>query len=76
MSRDEVFERLRENNIFARKYFYPLTADQACFKNKYRGANIINAREMAQHILILPMYAELGIKVAGRIIKIIKQGVN
>ena len=72
ISRDEVFARLRENNIFARKYFYPLSADQACFKNKYRNANIINARKLAQNILILPMYAGLKIEVASRIVNIIK----
>ena len=36
MSRDELYAYLRENNIFSRKYFYPLTSDQACFKNKYK----------------------------------------
>lgn len=67
-SRDEVFERLRENNIFARKYFYPLTADQACFKNKYRNAGIGNARKLSKQILILPMYEGLGMENVERIV--------
>ena len=36
MTRDELYDRLKENNVFSRKYFYPLTSDQACFRNKYR----------------------------------------
>lgn len=72
-SRDEIFERLRENNIFARKYFYPLTADQACFKNKYRDADISNARKLSKQILILPMYEELGRGNAGKIVSLLKK---
>ena len=35
ISRDELYNRLKENKIYPRKYFYPLTPDQVCFKNKY-----------------------------------------
>ncbi len=71
-SRDEAFERLRENNVFARKYFYPLTADQACFKNKYRNADIANARKLSKQVLIIPMYEELGLDQAERIVGLLK----
>lgn len=57
--RDEVYLRLREHGIYARKYFYPLTADAACFKNKYRSAKLEKARDFAQRILTLPLYADL-----------------
>lgn len=70
--RDETFERLRDNNIFARKYFYPPTADQACFKNKYRNADIGNARKLSRQILIIPLYEELGMKQAERIVGLLK----
>lgn len=72
-SRDEVFERLRENNIFARKYFYPLTADQACFKNKYRDADIANARKLSRQILVIPMYEGLEYEMAVRIINTMRK---
>lgn len=71
-SRDEVFERLKEDNIFARKYFYPLTADQACFKNKYRNADIENARTLSRQILVIPMYEGLEYEMAARIIDIMR----
>lgn len=50
MSRDGLYEYLKENNIFSRKYFYPLTSDQACFKNKYKKEKIDCARELAKGI--------------------------
>lgn len=59
MTRNEVQKRLKEHNIFSRKYFYPLTSDQACFKNKYKNLPLDNARWLAEHVLVLPMYEGL-----------------
>lgn len=58
-TRDELFDLLREHNIYARKYFYPTTADQVCFKNRYRDEKIENARKLAESVLVLPFYEEL-----------------
>ena len=55
-SRDELYEILKQNNIYARKYFYPLTADQACFRNKYRNEDIEKARKLSKQVLVVPLY--------------------
>lgn len=70
-TRDWLYNRLRENNIFSRKYFYPLTSDQACFKNKYKNVRIENARNVSSRILTLPLYADLGLEEVARIVKLI-----
>lgn len=57
--RDQVYETLKEKNIFARKYFYPITADMACFRNKYKGLPLENARDFSNRVLVLPLYADL-----------------
>ena len=57
--RDRIYHKLVENNIYPRRYFYPITADQACFKNKYRNIKLEYARYYADRILVLPLYAEL-----------------
>lgn len=57
--RDRVYEKLKENHIYARKYFYPLTADAACFKNKYRSMHLERARYFTKRILVLPLYADI-----------------
>lgn len=59
ISRDELYDKLKKNNIFSRKYFYPLTSDQACFKNKYKNCSLENARWLAKHVLVLPLYEGL-----------------
>lgn len=68
LSRDELYDRLAANGIHARKYFYPLTADQVCFKNKYRNADIQIARRLAGETLVLPIYEGLRSEDVGRII--------
>lgn len=70
-SRDEVYDYLKENNIYARKYFYPITADQACFRNKYRNDDIYNARELSMRVLVIPMYENLEMENIRRIVNII-----
>ena len=72
LSRDELYDKLAANGIHARKYFYPLTADQACFKNKYRNADIPIARRLAGQTLVLPIYEGLGNEDIKRIIGIIR----
>lgn len=59
VSRDTIYDRLKQNDIYCRKYFYPLTSDQACFKNKYKSIKLDNARYCSDRILVLPLYPEL-----------------
>ena len=71
LTRNALYERLKRNNIFARKYFYPLASDEACFKNKYRDVSLDNARYLSDRVLVLPMYEELDEGDIDRIIGII-----
>lgn len=58
-SRNELYDLLKVHGICSRKYFYPLTSDQACFKNKYKNVKLENARKLADNILAFPLYEEL-----------------
>lgn len=70
-TRDELYNLLRKYDIYARKYFYPLTSDQACFKNRYKNDRLDNARELSGKVLVLPFYEELDIKVQEKITNLI-----
>lgn len=70
--RDEIYDALKEEQIYSRKYFYPLASDEACFKNRYREMPLHNARYIADCVLVLPLYPELLEEEQDRIIKIIK----
>lgn len=58
-NRDEIDEKLKKSNIFARKYFYPLTSDFSAYKNKFPIQETPIAKHIAQNILCLPLYAGL-----------------
>lgn len=73
MNRDELYNLLKENNIYSRKYFYPLTADQVCFKNKYKYNELSRARKIASQILTLPFYEEIEVSEIDEIISIISR---
>lgn len=68
-NRDELYDYLKENDIYARKYFYPITADAACFKNKYKRCDLNAARDLADRVIALPLYENLEMIQMDRIIK-------
>ena len=70
-TRDEIFEKLGEENIIARKYFYPLINDFDCYKEKYSSKDTPIAKYMADKVLTLPLYADLELEVVDKICDII-----
>jgi len=70
-NRDEIFEELKKNNIFARKYFYPLTNDAQCYKNKFNVEETPTAKYVSDRILTLPLYSDLELSDVDRICDII-----
>lgn len=70
-TRDEIFKKLGEKNIIARKYFYPLINDFECYKGKYNSKDTPVAKYMADRVLTLPLYADLESEVVDKICDII-----
>lgn len=71
LNRDELYLLLREKGIFARKYFYPLTCDQLCFKREYKEIELRSARILSKRIIVLPLYEELDFDIITSIANII-----
>lgn len=59
VSRDELYTKYRENDIFVRKYFYPLTCEQQCYENSFKQFYLPVAKQCADSVLTLPIYSEL-----------------
>ena len=70
-SREEVFDKLAENDVVARKYFYPLTNTFECFHGKYDATKTPVAMHISKRVLTLPLYADLALKDVDRICDII-----
>lgn len=61
-SRDEVMQQLLAENIYARRYFYPVLPDLASVKRGMKPLSdgaIPHARDVASRIICLPIYPEL-----------------
>ena len=70
-SREEVFDKLAENGIGARKYFYPLTNAFSAFHGQYNIMETPVALHISKRVLTLPLYADLAYEDVDRICKII-----
>jgi dTDP-4-amino-4,6-dideoxygalactose transaminase len=60
-NRNNVYAYLKENNIMARKYFYPLVSDYPCYNSltSARSKYLPEANKAAVEVLCLPFYGEL-----------------
>lgn len=70
LSRDALYQKLRENNIFVRRYFYPLISDFSMYR-KFPSAeehNIPIAKKLANQVICLPIYPNLAAKDTQRVI--------
>jgi dTDP-4-amino-4,6-dideoxygalactose transaminase len=60
-SRDQIFEKLNENGIITRKYFYPLIAEFPMYRGLPSSdlSNLKQAKKISEQILCLPIYPDL-----------------
>ena len=61
LSRDELYQRLRANNIFARRYFYPLISAFPMYRGLASSSrvNLPIANQISEEILCLPLFPHL-----------------
>lgn len=69
MNRDELLENLKQNNILARRYFYPLITDFELYKADEGYAPI--AKGISENVLCLPIHDTLTVEDQERVIAII-----
>lgn len=74
-SRDDVYERLKRNNIFTRKYFNPLCSEFDWYSHldSAKRENLPQAHLAVTQVLALPYYGELGLDSVKRICHVLKQ---
>lgn len=73
MTRDQLYQKLKEQNIFSRRYFYPLISDFPIYKTLYSAPidSLSNANKAADKILCLPIYPDLEDSSVNKIIDLI-----
>lgn len=63
MSRDDLYEKLKQHNIYGRRYFYPLISEFSMYKglDSANPSNLPVAAEIASQVICLPIYPALDI---------------
>ena len=74
MSRDALYAKLQEHNIYGRRYFYPLISTFSAYKGleSARPENLPVAHKLADQVLCLPMFAGLDEEGAERVIDVVR----
>lgn len=70
-TRNEVSSCLKSNDIFSRKYFYPLTSTFDCYHGQFDMTDTPVALHVSKQVLTLPLYADLSMESVNRICDII-----
>ena len=61
--RDEIFQALKEKNIYTRKYFYPCVNSYECYRGRFRAEDTPVADRISKQVLTLPLYADLPVEI-------------
>jgi dTDP-4-amino-4,6-dideoxygalactose transaminase len=74
LSRDALYQKLKEENIHARRYFYPLISDFPMYRGtpSAHQENLTVATAASQKVLCLPIFPDLLTEDLQRIIQIVK----
>lgn len=76
LTRDELYEKLKSNNILSRRYFYPLISNMQMYSYlpSAHEDKLPLANELANKVLCLPIFHELSFIDQDLIIELIKEG--
>lgn len=74
MTRDELYFKMKKQNVLGRRYFYPLISTFSTYRglDSARSENLPNAHRMADEVICLPMHHALSDEDVDRIINILK----
>ncbi len=75
LTRDEVYEKLKDENIYARRYFYPLITEFPMYKEECLSScgRLSQAMRLSRQVLCLPIHTGLSDAEQKKIIGIIGQ---
>lgn len=74
ISRDALYQKLKDNNVYVRRYFYPLISQFPTYRGLISANpnNLPVAEKIADSVLCLPIYPGLETESIDSLIKIIK----
>ena len=73
LSRDELYFKMKAQNVLGRRYFYPLISEFTTYRGlpSSHPENLPNAHKMANSVICLPMHHELSVDDINKILNIL-----
>jgi dTDP-4-amino-4,6-dideoxygalactose transaminase len=73
LSRDVLYQKLHDNGIYARRYFYPLISDFPMYRGMTSAAhaNLPVAKKVSEQVICLPIYPALSSEQVNSIVELI-----
>lgn len=71
ISRDNLYEVFKKNNINVRRYFYPLLTSMPSFNKNNNKGELNNAEVLSSQVICLPIYPDLTITEQDEVLSII-----
>jgi dTDP-4-amino-4,6-dideoxygalactose transaminase len=74
LTRDALYQKFRDNDIYVRRYFYPLISDFPMYRGLPSAAhnNLPVAKKMSEQVLCLPIYPGLANEQVDRILELLR----
>jgi dTDP-4-amino-4,6-dideoxygalactose transaminase len=78
ISRDELYNKLKAENILSRRYFYPLITEFSTYSGlpSAKPSNLPVAKKISSEVLCLPIYPDLEVETVIEICNIIIELIN
>lgn len=75
LSRDDLYQKLKDNNIFARRYFFPLISEFPMYRGMRSAerSNLPVASSAAERVICLPIFPALKADDQRRVIDLIRE---
>lgn len=73
LSRDALYQRLKDAGIYARRYFYPLISNMPMYRglSSATATNLPVANKIAEQVICLPIYPALTLESVDTVVEII-----
>lgn len=71
ISRDDIADALAKEDIYARKYFYPITSEFTAFRGRFPIQETPIAKSVSERILCLPLHPQMTPDDAKRIARVV-----
>lgn len=78
LTRDELYEKLKDHGIYARRYFYPLITDFPMYHNSgsKTGTELVVAVKFANQVICFPISSELTSHSQDKVIALLRDNIG